>query len=796
MRCTNDDRLLRTLQLAPLAVALAAIAGCKGPDASTFACSSSAQCPGDYHCDLGTATATGTFKCVSGAPTPRTLAADATKFLLAKRPSADGSTRTTILANVGAVTSTPDFVGVRLVASQGGHDLADSPVASDGSVLEFQLPQATAQVSLRVQDDSGHSVPVTGYPEQVELSFAGREAAGTTNGAAAFDVGTLTDSLYPPAGWIANGPSADGGIPAQFVAKDTLFPDGGVQFANSYSSIGYLDYHNAAGSTPAAPTDAPAGAAGGTPVGWQPYLALATSDSAPPPPAARIGATIVPQQTPFGAGFLLYGGVDAAGAPVDPPGVVYAFSPFQGWTLTQPAAGAPAVPSTGVRSGAALGGSGLQSCSTFPCTQLDYRFTMVGGLVPGSTPNPSNGVVAFGTQTDFTAAGVVTATRTGWFDVPVVLPLRNAGMSSTHALISVGTAANPSPGNLFAGVVMVGGQGVNLTNNDSSACFMFAGLANQFFTSSTTPASNTFTSCNDGNWAVNAGLAGGPSIGFRTGMTVVSTTDFSGSPSTLYVFGGRRSGGPAGTDGVKNDLWKGVITCPTPGVAGAQCTPKVTWTALTPAAPAGAPAARTGAGAAAWNGITSGRFVLYGGTDAANRVLNDAWEFDPNPPSVNGLWRPVPAEVAPAFVPAARSQFAMAGDGSRAFVFGGNIGTTPTDQLWYGARESAARILTRFPFSLPSIDQATSMKLTVDAAGMPNAQALIWDGTNWRALGTSLFEGGGFHLFKSPTAAATGFVQPDGNIYVLLVQSSRQLSGNNFSAPVSIDRLKVTVDFK
>jgi hypothetical protein len=202
-----------------------------------------------------------------------------------------------------------------------------------------------------------------------------------------------------------------------------------------------------------------------------------------------------------------------------------------------------------------------------------------------------------------------------------------------------------------------------------------------------------------------------------------------------------------------------------------------------------------GAGLASWNGIGNGRFLLYGGTDAANRVLNDAWEFDPNP-TPNGVWRPLPAEVAPAFVPAARSQFAMAGDGSRAFVFGGNIGTAPTDQLWYGARESAARILTRFPFSLPAMDQATSMKLTVDAAGMPNAQALIWDGTNWRALGTSLFEGGGFHLFKSPTAAATGFVQPDGNIYVLLVQSSRQLSGNNFSAPVSIDRLKVTVDFK
>jgi hypothetical protein len=184
--------------------------------------------------------------------------------------------------------------------------------------------------------------------------------------------------------------------------------------------------------------------------------------------------------------------------------------------------------------------------------------------------------------------------------------------------------------------------------------------------------------------------------------------------------------------------------------------------------------------------------VLHGGTDAAGRVLNDAWEFDPN---TTPMWRPLPAEAS-ALVPAARTQFAMAGDGRLAYLFGGNIGTTPTDQVWFGGRESVARILAKFPFSLPTIDQATSMRLTVDAAGMPNAQAFVWDGTNWRALGTSLFEGNGFHLLKTPTVAATGFVQSDGNIYVLLMQNSRLLPGNTFNAPVSLDRLKVTVDFK
>ena len=794
MSFAKDRRLLRTIQLACLAAALATIAACKGPDPSTFACSSSAECPGDYHCDLGTASTTGSFKCVSGAPTPRTLAAEASKFLLSKRPSADGSTRTTILANLGAVTSTPDFVGVRLIASQAGHDLADSPVAADGSVLEFQLPQATAQVSLRVQDDSGHSVPVTGYPEQVELSFVGREVAGTTNGASAYDVSTTSDSLYSPATWITNGPAADGGVPTQFAANDTLFPDGGIQSAASYSSLGYLDYHSAASNGVSAPTDAPAGAAGGSPVGWQPFIALPTADSAVPPPVARVGASVVQQSAPFGGGFFLYGGTDLAGAPVDAPGAVYSFSPFTGWTITQPAAGTAALPSTGVRSGAALGAIGFQSCSTNPCTQLTYSFTMAGGLVAGSTPTPSNGIVAFGTQTDVNAAGAIVATRTGWFDVPATLPFRNAGMTSTAALILVGDSANLSPGNLFAGMMMVGGQGVTAgAVNDSNGCLLFAGLPS-FFTSSTIPATNAIFSCTDANWATLSGGAA-PTIGFRTGMTAVGVTDFSGNPTTFYVFGGRRSGGPAGSDGVKNDLWKGVLTCPPSGtIPATQCKPQVAWSLLAPATPAGAPAARSGAGAAPWNGIGSGRFLLYGGTDAANRVLTDAWEFDPNP-APNGLWRPVTPE-ATALVPAARSQFAMMGDGTRAYLLGGNLNGAATDQVWFSARESVGRVLAKFPLSLPALDQATSMKLILDASGLPNANAFVWDGSTWRVLGFSQFEGGGFHLLKSPTAAATGFLHPDGNIYVLLAQASRPTPGSTFQPTVSIDRLKMTVDFK
>ncbi|HYS09090.1 MAG TPA: hypothetical protein VEP66_10110, partial [Myxococcales bacterium] len=123
MRCFDWSR-----RIVLAAAAIAAAAGCKGPDPTGFSCSSSAECPGGYHCDLGTAAAAGSMKCANGAPAQKTLTADATKFLLIKAPSADGAIRTTIEASLGAVAATPDFVGVRVIASQGGTDLGSSQV--------------------------------------------------------------------------------------------------------------------------------------------------------------------------------------------------------------------------------------------------------------------------------------------------------------------------------------------------------------------------------------------------------------------------------------------------------------------------------------------------------------------------------------------------------------------------------------------------------------------------------------------------------------------------------------------
>ena len=81
------------------------------------------------------------------------------------------------------------------------------------------------------------------------------------------------------------------------------------------------------------------------------------------------------------------------------------------------------------------------------------------------------------------------------------------------------------------------------------------------------------------------------------------------------------------------------------------------------------------------------------------------------------------------------------------------------------------------------------MKLTVEATGLINGHAFIWDGTRWRFLGTGDFAGGGYRLLASPVAPATAFLQ-SGQFNVLFI-------GNNPGtptfqrAPVCLSRLPI-----
>ena len=323
MHRSNDQRLLRTLQLASLAAALAALAGCKGPDPSTFACSSSAECPGDYHCDLGTATAQGSFKCISGAPVAKSITVDASKFLLIRQPSADGTVRTTISAAPGAVSSTTDLIGVRVVAGQGSTDVGNSQVQPDGSAAVFQLPHADTQVSLRVQDDSGHTVPVTSYPERVVMSFAGKDVAGNANQIAAYDADTDTNALIDPVAWIGAGLAE---IPASSTVTNNLVSPA------AYNGLAAFDGISSVTALPPQPI------ADG-PVGWERLASAATATSTRVQPSPRSGEAIAPSFFGLQVGgvtysYILYGGLDASGAPADATPTIYAFSPNAGagWT--------------------------------------------------------------------------------------------------------------------------------------------------------------------------------------------------------------------------------------------------------------------------------------------------------------------------------------------------------------------------------------------------------------------------------------------------------------------------------
>jgi len=759
----------------PLLAAVLFSVGC-AVDATKFTCSRSAECPTGYHCDMGTAAAAGSFRCASGSAPQKTLTATASKFLLSKRPFVDGSVRTTIRAGVGAITSTPDFVGVRVVASQGGVDIADSQVAADGSVLEFQLPQPVAQVSLRVQDDSGHSIPVTGYNQQVELSFVGRDVPGTSNPNAAYDVTGQSDSLYPPATWIASGPGP-GGRATQFAMADTLLPDGGVQSSTSYSSIGYVDYQSAATASPGQLQD-PTGTSAGTSAGWQEFSQIGTSDNPDGGAPARVSATLSNPN-----GIVLYGGTDIAGTAADPAGTFWTFSPYTGWTPVVPPAGANAVPTGGAKSSVALGYGGSTGCATFPCTQLNFQFSMAGGIMPNGFP--TNRVVAYGTQSNIqTSTSPAVVTATGWFDVGT-LAFVNAGMASAPSQIPVSNSNVANTYEFFAGMILVGGQGiasggVGVNSNDQNGCMLYAGYP----FGSTSAVANRSISCIDASWVTTTGA-----IGFRTGATLVALDS-----QTFILFGGLKQGGV--NPGLKSDLWKGQLACN--GPAGAACTTQVTWTQVFPTGTP--PPARANAGGAPWQTtviftpsfVIKRRIAFYGGSDAAGNPLTDFWEYD----IADNVWRQVPFDGGSALAPSARSKFAMVGDSSHAYVFGGSVSGAASDQMWITTREAPARILVKAPFSLPAVDQATSSTLKLETPGLVNGQAFLWDGTRWRFIGISDFAGGGYRLLATPTAPATGFLQPDGNIYLLLVDAYNRATPTFGGSPLSVDSVKMTVDFK
>jgi hypothetical protein len=811
MSRTNDRRLLRTLPLACLAAALAAAAGCKGPDPSTFSCTSSRECPGDYHCDLGTASTAGSLKCVSGAPVPRTIAVDPTKFLLVKRSNADGTVRTTITADVGAVTSTPDFVGVRAIASLNGTDLADSPVQANGSVLQFQLPQPLLQVGLRIQDDSTHQVPVTGYHERLELSFLGKDLATNSNGTAAYDAVSVSDSLYPPATWVSTG-GAGGTALGEIARTYTVLPDGGFSPPESYQGIETLDGVNISSNVAPQPDRD-----GGTVIGWEQLTPISTTTNTVVSPPARVGAAM----TVSGGNVLMYGGAapDVDGGIVDPSGTWYSFNPnaafgsVMGWTaIQQPASGTNPIPSTSfgspgvsapsARANAAASVGGTLFCTPSPCAfTTTHRIMVAGGTT--SAGALTDHLFAYGNKLQTFAGG--STTWTGWWDMTAEfgggaankLPVPNAGMASASLFTipaPVGASSQPHTGAVLVGGVNIP-SGLAATAWDNIGCQIAIGLP---LSSSTAGVSGSVANCTTPEFGTALGA-----IGFRNGVALVPSDQ--GDP-IVYLFGGNRSGATTTTNnGFKNDLWQLSLTAvcsaggTPPCVAPSVPQLKSTWTQVGVAAtPLPPPRANAGLAFA-----DSRRLTVYGGTNAAGNPLTDVWELDlsvltASPPSTP-QWRQVSLDPAPALAPAARTKSTFLGaigygNFNTGLLLSGLSGTSPLMDVWALSKQAPSRMLIKAPVNLPLPDAATNVNLGILSFGQIfGAPVYVWDGTAWRFVAGPVFPSGA--IFAT-LPSATGFIQPDGNIYLMYMQPNRSVPG--FSATnstIALDTVQVTLDF-
>jgi hypothetical protein len=784
-----------------LTAALLLAAGCQ-VDVTQLKCSNSTECPTGYHCDMGTATTAGTFKCANGAAQQKTLAANATKFLLEQKSRADGTTRTTITADVGAVTSTPDFVGVRVIASQNGTDLASSQVLADGSVLQFQLPQAVLQVDLRIEDDSGHSVAVTGYREHIELNFLGKGIAGNTNAMAAYDAVSDSNSLYPPQTWISTG-GPSGTALAEVAATYTALPDGGISPLASYQAMQQLDGVISSTAFPPQPDRD-----GGTVIGWEQISSVSTTTTTALIPPARVGAAMAMN----GGEMMMYGGAapDVDGGVVDPAGTWYTFNPNNGtgWTAFQqpPAGSNNPYPSTlfgssgvsapSARANAAMGNGGSQYCTPSPCgPSTSHRLIVAGGTTAAGAL--TDHIYAYGDKVFI--GGGSTTTYTGWWDVTVEfgngptnkLPTPNAGMAYAP-MFNIQMPVNGNSSQQHAGAVLVGGvnvpPGVGATNWDSIGCLIAVGLP----FSSTAGAAGTVVPCTTPEFATAAGA-----LGFRSGVALVAS-DL--GDSSVYLFGGNRSGATTpSSNGFKNDVWQGTIkvvcnpggstTLPCPTGTTAQTS--VTWAQVTVAA-SPLPSPRANAGLAF---ADPRRLTVYGGTDASGNTLRDVWELDLAVAPATPQWRQIVLDPSPALAPAARSKFSFLGNFSYASYYtgvlvSGLVGTSPSMEVWALSKQAPSRLIVKAPVNLPRLDLATNLRLSVLAFGPIWAPLYVWDGSSWRFVARAN------EILAAALPSATGFIQPDSNVYFMFMPALRSNPGfTNTFATATLDSFQAFVDF-
>jgi len=758
---------------------------------------------------------------------PKTLSVNANKVHLVKQPYADGTVRSVIVTDKGAISSTPGFAGVSVIATAGSTVLASAAANADGSAAVIELPGAPTQVGLAVSDRSGHSAPVTGYAERVIMSFAGKDVPGNVNPVTAWDTGSVNDALYPPQQWVASGSGPDGGPIAELLPARTFLSDGGVTNLNSYEPFAYQDGIHGMTVVPPAPDRD-----GGTLLGWELLETASITAAAAVTPPARVGHALA-QTSGFQVGSNYYysalvGGAapDIDGGFVDPAGTFYAYNQYGGvgWAQVtppsqQPFSGSPpfaskyfqsydpsygpyvGLDSPSFRANVAMGpGSGANTCSG-TCTDFvaytNYFLTAGGTTATG----PTNRIYAWGERTHYFTGG--SRQYIGWWDLTAepngapagpVLPFANSGMASAGTFYVPTTLGPNGGGNFTPGILLVGGSANTQANNDANGCLTVAA-----FYGSPNPPQYQVQSCVDAAWNTSTGA-----LGLRSGIALAAS-DYVTSVLTanFYLFGGAQSGSSTVTsNGAKNDLWQGTLTVACNG--GTSVNPPcqfgffpvriATWTNVTPST---GPKPPTRSGAAMAFG-DSRRLLLYGGVSATGTVLTDMWELDMNViPVANWQWRQIGFQPAPAMAPSPRTKFVAYGQGGGQFLlYGGSSGGAPLNDVWSLTKEAPARMLIQAPTGLSSPSSATSVGLTLTVNGPTTSYAPLyaWDGSTWNFVGRP-FQTPSIYGLANPTA----YIQPDGNIYLMFMTPTgyRNPPGSQYPYNVvSFDSMEAILDFK
>ena len=190
------------------------------------------------------------------------------------------------------------------------------------------------------------------------------------------------------------------------------------------------------------------------------------------------------------------------------------------------------------------------------------------------------------------------------------------------------------------------------------------------------------------------------------------------------------------------------------------------------------------------------RITLVGGTDATG-PRNDVWELDlqqlPTP-----TWRLVTMDAAPALGPAPRTGATMLAtysfNGREAFLFGGVAAGGPNNDVWALAKEAPGRLLVKAPtgISNPAAMANASLSIKLFGGNIP-VQISGWDGSTWRSLGVN---NGGDLIFAVSNAAP--YIQPDGNLYLLLTSRYR-MTPDRTPDPyftISLDAMDVELNFQ